>query len=219
MSLSLESAGSPWRESRCRWPGPETRPDGWWIMMRECGQRVALALGAGREQERAHRGRLPHADGRHSGLHVLHGVVDREAGRDRAARRVDVEDDVLVGVFGLEEQHLGDDDVGDVVVDRRAEEDDAVLEQARVDVVAALAAVGLLDDRRDDEVVDRGGASCPPSSLAPGPAGSTSAWGAAVTAPSSPIHLHREPRRRAAARGRARARWQSGGAGVLHHQR
>ena len=42
-------------------------------------QRVALALGAGREQERAHRGRLPHADGRHVGAHVLHGVVDRHA--------------------------------------------------------------------------------------------------------------------------------------------
>ena len=38
----------------------------------------------------------------------------------------------------------------------RAEEDDAVLEQAGEDVPAALAAVGLLDDRRDDEVANRG---------------------------------------------------------------
>ena len=69
--------------------------------------------------------------------------------------RVDVEVDVLLRVLGLEEQQLGDDQVGDVVVDRRAEEDDAVLEQARVDVVGALAAAGLLDDDRD-----RGWRSC-----------------------------------------------------------
>ena len=35
-----------------------------------------------------------------------------------------------------------------VVVDRRADEDDAVLEQPREDVVRALAPVGLLDHHR-----------------------------------------------------------------------
>ncbi len=37
-----------------------------------------------------------------------------------------------------------------VVVDRRADEDDAVLQQARKDVVGAFAAVGLLDHHRDE---------------------------------------------------------------------
>ncbi len=46
-------------------------------------------------------------------------------------------------------QELGDDQVRDLVVDRRAEEDDALGEQARVDVERALAARGLLDDHRD----------------------------------------------------------------------
>src|SRR5262249_40283401 len=41
---------------------------------------------------------------------------------------------------------LGDDQVGDRVVDRLAEEDDVVLQQARVDVVRALAPARLLDD-------------------------------------------------------------------------
>src|SRR3546814_4765936 len=50
-------------------------------------------------------------------LDELHGVVDRHAGGDDAAGRVDVQADVLLGVPGLEEQHLRDDDVGDVVVD------------------------------------------------------------------------------------------------------
>ena len=60
------------------------------------GQRHALALGAAGEQQRAHRHRDADADGLHVGLDELHRVVDREAGVDGAAGRVDVERDVLV---------------------------------------------------------------------------------------------------------------------------
>ena len=49
-----------------------------------------------------------------SGRHVLHRVVDREERRDVAAGRVDVDVDVLLLVLGLEEQHLGADQVRDV---------------------------------------------------------------------------------------------------------
>jgi len=47
-------------------------------------------------------------------------------------------------------QELGHDEVGDLVVDGRAEEDDALVEQAREDVVLALAARGALDDGWDE---------------------------------------------------------------------
>jgi hypothetical protein len=49
-----------------------------------------------------------------------------------------------------QEEQLGDDEVGHVVVDGGAEEDDAVLEQPRVDVEGPLAAVGGFDDGGDD---------------------------------------------------------------------
>src|SRR5205814_1574109 len=52
-------------------------------------EREALALAPRREQPGGHAGRLPDAQGRHLGLDVLHGVVDREAGGHRAPRRVD----------------------------------------------------------------------------------------------------------------------------------
>jgi len=48
---------------------------------------------------------------------------------------------------GLEVQELGHDEVCDLVVDRRTEEDDPVLEQARVDVEGALPA--LLEAARE----------------------------------------------------------------------
>src|SRR5713226_1758611 len=119
------------------------------------GEGKALSLRAGRQQERRHRGRHAHADGRDPRLHVLHRVVDGEAGGDRTARAVDVQADVLVGILALEEEHLRDDHVGDVVVKRRAEEDDAILQEARVDVVGALAAVRLLHDEGHRDVGHR----------------------------------------------------------------
>src|SRR4029450_362414 len=66
-----------------------------------------------------------------------------------AARRVDVDRDVLVRVLRLQVEELRDDEIRDLIVDRRSEEDDALVEQARVDVERALAARGLLDHHRN----------------------------------------------------------------------
>ena len=72
----------------------------------------------------------------------LHRVIDRHAGRDLPAGRVDVELDVLFRVLAVQEEQLRHDQVGDLVVDGRAEKDDALLQQQRKDVVDALAAPG-----------------------------------------------------------------------------
>jgi len=69
-----------------------------------------------------------------------------EAGVDRAPGRVDVEPDVLLGILTGQEEQLGHDHVGHLVVDGGADEDDPVLEQAGVDVHPALTPVGGLDD-------------------------------------------------------------------------
>ena len=109
-------------------------------------QGVALAVRAGRQQDRGHRRRHADADRADRRPQVLHGVVDREAGRDLAAGRVDVQADVLLRVLGLEEQELGDHQVGEVVLDRVTQEDDPLAQQPRVDVVGALPPAGGLDD-------------------------------------------------------------------------
>jgi hypothetical protein len=59
----------------------------------------------------------------------LHGVVDREARRHGATRGVDVEEDVLLRVLGLEEQELGHDQVRNVVPDGGTEQHDAVAQE------------------------------------------------------------------------------------------
>ncbi len=107
------------------------------------------ALPPHREQ-RAHRRRHADAQRRHRRLDELHGVVDRHARRHHAAGRVDVHGDFLLGVLGLQEEKLGDDQRRHVVLDRTGDEDQALLEQPRVDVVGALAPVGLLDHHGDE---------------------------------------------------------------------
>ena len=95
---------------------------------------------------------MPDADRADRRAQVLHRVVDGEAGRDLAAGRVDVQADVLLRVLRLEEEELGDDQVGEVVLDRVAQEDDPLAQQARVDVVGALPPAGGLDDHGDEHL-------------------------------------------------------------------
>src|SRR5688572_25153794 len=111
---------------------------------------VALAFRACRKENCSHRRCLSNADRGDVGLDVLHRVVDGQTGSNGATGRVDVDGDVFFGVLRFEEEELGDDQVGNVIVDRLAEEDDVVLQEARVNVVGSLAARGLLHDHGDE---------------------------------------------------------------------
>jgi hypothetical protein len=76
-------------------------------MMRALG-RAWLALGAGGEQHGAHAGRLADAVRVHVAGQELHRVVHRQPGGDAAARRVDVQVNVLFRVLHLQKQQLRD---------------------------------------------------------------------------------------------------------------
>jgi hypothetical protein len=121
-------------------------------MMFEFGKRKAFALRARGEQHRAHAGGLADAIGVHVAGHVLDGVVNREPRRDAAAGRIDVEMHVLLRIGHLEEQQLRDDDVGDLIVHGRAEEQDAVHQQAGINVPTPFAAPGLFDDDGNEKI-------------------------------------------------------------------
>jgi len=69
----------------------------------------------------------------------LHCIVDGESRGDGSARGVDIEGDVLVRVLVREEEELGHENVGDLVVDVGSEEEDAVFEEAGNDVNLTLA--------------------------------------------------------------------------------
>ena len=116
--------------------------------MREFGRAKPLALLARHQQEGSHAGRLADAERHDIVLDVLHRVVDGQTRGDRAAGRVDVELNVLLRVLAAQKQHLRDDHIRDVVVDRRAQKNDVVSQQTAVDVVGAFAPARLLNHHR-----------------------------------------------------------------------
>ena len=108
------------------------------------GQGQTLALRPRRQQESAHAGRQPNADGGHVTLDILHGVIDGHARGHRAAGAVDVELDLLVRILALQIQQLGHHQGGGGVVDLLRQENDAVVEQTGKNVIGPLATGGLL---------------------------------------------------------------------------
>lgn len=57
--------------------------------------------------------------------------------------------DVALGIFGFQEEELRRDQVGNFIGDLRAEKNDAVLQQPRVDVVRPLTPPSLLHNDGD----------------------------------------------------------------------
>jgi hypothetical protein len=111
---------------------------------------------AGREQEAAHRRRLADAHRADPRADVVHGVVDRETRGHHAARRVDVHVDVLLRVLGLEEEQLGGDERGHMVLHAAGDEHDPLAQQARIDVERPFAPIRLLDDDGNEAADDVG---------------------------------------------------------------
>ena len=115
-------------------------------------KRKAQVFAARRQQQRTHRSGLPDAERRYGRTDELHRVVDREARRDAAARRVDVNRDFLLRIIRLKEQELRDDQRRHFVFDDASNEYDPFLEQTRIDVIGPLAPVGLLNHRGNEIV-------------------------------------------------------------------
>src|SRR6185437_6888974 len=90
------------------------------------------------------RRRLADAESLNRRTDQLHRVVDRKPRRHHAARRVDVHVDFLLGVLRLKKEKLRRDQAGADVFNAAGDEDHALLEQARKDVVLPLAPCGLL---------------------------------------------------------------------------
>ena len=128
---------------------PSKPAEGWWIRIREFGSAARLPFVPAASSSEPIDIATPDAHRADVRLDELHRVVDRQPRVDAAAGRVDVERDVLFGILALEVQQLRDHEVRDLVVDRRAQEDDALVEQPRVDVELALPARRALDDHRD----------------------------------------------------------------------
>ena len=112
-------------------------------------QRQALPLGPAGQKHRRHARRQPNADRRDRALDVLHRIINGQTGGHAAPGTVDVEMDVLLRVLALQKEQLSDDGVRDPILHLRPQEDNTILEEPAVDVVAPLSPPRLLDDVRN----------------------------------------------------------------------
>lgn len=102
------------------------------------GERKAFAFGTTSQKNCPHGGGNAYADSGDGRFDELHGVINSETSGDMSAGRVDIEGDIFFGVFGFQEEHLGDDSVCDGVIYGSAEENDALAEKTGIDVVGAF---------------------------------------------------------------------------------
>src|SRR6266849_4287071 len=118
-----------------------------WLMNKDAGigQGKTLLGRATGEQDSSDGSSLSDASGHNVGFHELHGVVDGESCGDGAARRVDIELDIALWIFGLEEQHLCCGQVGDMVVNGSTNKDNVLFEEPRVYVIGAFPTAGLFN--------------------------------------------------------------------------
>ena len=71
-----------------------------------------------------------------------------DARGDGTARRMDINADVLLGILGLEKKKLSDRQIRHEVVDRRADKNDSVLQETRINVVGPFAPARRFDNHR-----------------------------------------------------------------------
>lgn len=81
--------------------------------------------------------------------YVLHCIINSKTCGNGATGGIEVHVDGFGGVLGLEEEELGDDDVGSVVGDGTVDANDSFFQEAREDVVGAFASGRVLYHHRN----------------------------------------------------------------------
>ena len=108
------------------------------------GQGITFSRRTRSQEEGSHAGSRTEADSGYVRLDMLHGVVNSQPGGDYAARTINIQMNVFVRIFRFQKQKLGDDHIGNIVVNGPADKYYAVLKQTGIDIVGPLAPVGLL---------------------------------------------------------------------------
>src|SRR5947208_4086232 len=110
----------------------------------------ALALLTSSQKYRTHTHRHTYTNCRNIRLNPLHSIVDSQASINHSTRRIDIQINILGCILTLEEKQLCYSEVGNIIIDWRANEDDAFLEQARIDVHPTLTTRRRLDNIRNN---------------------------------------------------------------------
>ena len=103
-------------------------------MMRALGKRLALARSAGSQQKGSHTGCHAKTHRLNIAGNELHRVVNGQSCRHGTAGTVNVESNVLVGIFVGEIEELCNQDIGDFIVHVGSQKQDAVFKETGNDI-------------------------------------------------------------------------------------
>jgi glycosyltransferase involved in cell wall biosynthesis/SAM-dependent methyltransferase len=98
----------------------------------------AFAFFTSREKYCGHTRCQAHTDGADIGFDMLHGVVDSQTSSDRATWGVDIQFNIFFWTLVFEEEKLSNNNVGNIVINFTAKENNSILKQARIDIVGAF---------------------------------------------------------------------------------
>ena len=129
-----------------------------WLMDHDLSMRksIALSLRTATEDDRSHRCSESYCDRDDIWLDRLHRIVDRETSSDMPSWRVHIESDRRFRIDFLEVEKLSDDRISYCRVDSITEKYHPIFEKARIDIVGALLSSDFIDNRRYEEIRNRG---------------------------------------------------------------
>ncbi len=129
-----------------------------WLMDHDLsmGKSITFSFRTTTEDDRSHRSRKSYCHRDNIWLDRLHRIVDRETSSDMPSWRVHIESDRRFRVYFLEVEKLSDDRIGYRRVDSITEKYHPIFEKARIDIVGALLSSDFIDNRRYEEIRNRG---------------------------------------------------------------
>ena len=114
------------------------------------GKSRSLARSSGSKKDAAHRCCHACADSRHIRRNELHGIVNTQTSRYRTTGRIDINLNILRGIYRLQKKQLRLNNVGHIVIYGSTKEYDTIHHKTREHIHGGHIQMTLLDNCRRD---------------------------------------------------------------------
>src|SRR3982075_2812048 len=118
-------------------------------------QSVTFSLSTSRQQNGSHARRNTHTIGSNITGHELHRIVNCQTGGNGAARRINVKINITLRILHLQKQELGNNAVCYEIINRSADDTEAIFEQSGINVISSFLVAAPFDDCRRVVVAGR----------------------------------------------------------------
>src|SRR3989344_2035760 len=102
------------------------------------GKSKSFPLSSGGQKPGAARGGHTDTDSGNVWFNMIHGINYGNSGTGRPAWRIDVQRDIFLRVLELKKKKLGDDNIGDVVINHPAEKYNAFAQKPRINIICSF---------------------------------------------------------------------------------